>query len=162
MNDCYIEQLVKQRPPFSTRLKKAALIIATIIVILFVVINPLVFPIIILMIALDRFLFKRMDLEYEYVFFNGDLDIDKVMAKESRKRILATNIKDMDVIAPSGSVELQAYQKLKTYNYSTRTPGNKTYEAVITKKGRKVKVIFEPNEEILKGMRLYAPRKVFF
>lgn len=162
MNDCYIEQLVKQKTPFSTIIKKVGLIIATMLVAFIVLLYPILLPLIVVMISLDFFLFKRMDLEYEYIFFNGDLDIDKIMSKESRKKLMVFNIKDMEVLAPSGSVELQQYRNLKTYNYSTRTPGNKTYEMVTVQKGRKIKVIFEPNEDILNGMKMYAPRKVFF
>ena len=54
-------------------------------------------------------------------------------------------------MAPTGHIELQQYNKLKTYDCSTNT-GNKTYELVFRKGERKVKVVFEPNETIIQGI----------
>ena len=106
-------------------------------------------------------LFKRMNIEFEYVYYNGDLDIDRIVDMQSRKRIFSTNIQDMEVIAPTDSVELHPYQRLKVLDCSTKNPEDKTYELVTLFKGAMVKVIFNPNEKILNGMKNMAPRKVF-
>lgn len=156
MGDYFIEQLVKRNTTIGNTLAKVALILVTVL--------SLVVGIwlTIILVIVDMFLFKRMDVEYEYSFYNGDLDIDKVIAKESRKKQFSTNIKDMDLLAPSGAQELLGYQRLKVIDYSTRTAGNRTYEMVTSKDGEKVRVVFEPNEEMLNAMRDLAPRKVIF
>ena len=77
-----------------------------------------------------------------------------------RKRLFSVNVKTLEVLAPTGSVELQQYKNVKAYDCSSNT-GNKTYEMVFVKSEKTVKVIFEPNETILNGMRMFAPRKVF-
>lgn len=161
MNDCYVEKLVKQKTPFSTVLKRVGLGILTLLGLFYILLYPLAFPVIVVLIAIDVILFKRMNLEFEYIYFNGELDIDKIMAQESRKRVFSTTIKDVEVIAPTGSVELHPYQRLKTYDFSSGRSGAKTYELVTVEKGRKVRIVFEPDEEILNHMRLYIPRKVF-
>lgn len=162
MTEYFIEQLVKRSVTIGTTVKKVGLIALTIIAFL---ISPLLSAfgplVIVALIMLDIFLFKRMDIEYEYAFFNGDFDIDKVMGKESRKRLFSVNLKDVDVIAPSGSQEVLGYERLKAINYSTCTPGNKTYELVTLQGSEKVRVIFEPNEKMLNAMKDLAPRKVF-
>jgi len=66
----------------------------------------------------------------------------------------------MEVLAPTGSPELRPYQELKVYDCSSKTE-NKTYEIVAKLKEQNVRIIFEPNDTILQGMRFYAPRKVF-
>lgn len=160
MNEFYTEQLVKQNATLAASLKKAGLVLATIITVYLAFLSPFMLVLPIIMIVVDYFVFKRMDLEYEYTYYNGDLDIDRIKGKQTRKRMLEINVKDIEVLAPTGSIELQPYQQLKTYNFSSNS-GNRTYEMVICQKGMKVKVIFEPNATILESMKLLEPRKIF-
>ena len=81
------------------------------------------------------------DLEFEYSYFNGDLDIDKIMAKQSRKRVFSTDMESMIVVAPAGSIELQPYKQLKGIDYSSNTGNGKVYELVTNCNGRKVSVL---------------------
>lgn len=160
MNDFYTEQLVKQRATMRTWLKRFGLILVTVALFLAVFVEPLALPFSFIMLMVDAHFFKRFNLEFEYTYFNGDLDIDRIKGEESRKRVFETNMKDVEVIAPTGSIELHPYKRLKTYDYSSNTK-NKTYEMITVKKGQKVKIIFEPNQEILEGMKMLAPRKVY-
>lgn len=161
MNDYYTEQLVKQKTKMSSIVAKAALIAATAVSIFIAFMFPLAMILPVIMVVVDVVIFKRFDLEFEYLYVNGDLDIDKIMAKQKRKRVFETNVRDMEVIAPTGSIELQQYQRTKTYDFSSRREGAKTYEMVTASQGQTVKIIFEPNKTILEGMKMLAPRKVF-
>ena len=160
MNEFYTEQLVKQKATLSTMIKKSAVVVFVIVMFLVALLISLAaIPLFIGAVALAVFLWKRFNLEFEYLYYNGDLDIDKIMGMQKRKRVFSANVKTMEVIAPSGSFELQQYQNLKKYDCSTNS-GNKTYEMVIPHKGQKVRVIFEPNEKILQDLRRWEPRKV--
>ena len=161
MNDYYTEQLVKQKTTMSSIMVKAALIAATAVSIFIALMFPLAMILPVIMVVVDVVIFKRFDLEFEYLYVNGDLDIDKIMAKQKRKRVFETNVRDLEVIAPTGSIELQQYQRTKTYDFSSRREGAKTYEMVTASQGQTVKIIFEPNKTILEGMKMLAPRKVF-
>jgi len=161
MGEFYTEQLVKQRPTGATTIKKAGLVAAIVVSVFIMLLNPVLIFIPAIVIWLAMFLFKRMDLEFEYLYFNGDLDIDKIMGMQARKRVFSTNIKEVDVVAPTGSVELQQYRNLKAMDFSSKEEHAKTYELVTTYKGQKVRVIFEPKEKIVREMQLMAPRKVF-
>lgn len=163
MREFMTEQLVKKKTTATDVLIKAGLILLTAASLLFFHLHTIVSIIFIVLVFLDIYMFRRLDVEYEYVYFDGDVDIAKIMNKQSRKDLFSCNIKeDMDIIAPTESPELQRYQDLKTLDYSTKNPGNKTYTMVTLYKGQKVKVIFEPNEKMLNGMRDTAPRKVIF
>ena len=161
MGDFYTEQLVKRQKASSTTLIKAILIILTVlsVVLIFMIPFGIIGPVI--MIALDVFLFRSMDVEYEYLFVNGSLDIDKIMAKQKRKRVFEMNVRDMEVLAPTGSIELQQYQRTKTYDFSSGVEGARTYEMVTISQGQTVKIIFEPNKAVCEGLKMLAPRKVF-
>ena len=160
--DNLIEQLVERRNTLGTTLKKVGLVLATIVAVLasFLFLKTFaVFAIAAIIIA-DVFLFNRMNIEYEYVFFNGSLDIDRIANKSSRKRQYSVDLKDVVVVAPTGAQELLGYQHVKSKDFSTRTSGNKTYEMVVPNGSEKMRVIFEPNEQMLQAMKDLAPRKV--
>lgn len=160
MNDVYTEQLVKKRTDMKDTFMKALLVALTIVSVLVLFMFPfgIIFPVI--MIVLDVFMFRRMDVEYEYLYVNGDLDIDKIMHKEKRKRLFSANVNDMELLAPSESPELNAHKNAKVLDFTTKTPGAKTYEMVIVSGGEKKRIIFEPNETIVEGIWMLAPRKV--
>ena len=161
MSDSYTEQLVKQNASSTMMFKKIGLIIAIIICALIAIVVPVLVIIPALGIVGLIYLWRRWSsVEYEYLYFNGELDIDRIMGREARKRLISISAKDMEVLAPTGSAQLQPYQSLKVYDCSSKTD-NKTYEIVAKLKDQNVRVIFEPNDTILQGMRLYAPRKVF-
>ena len=159
MGDFYTEQLVKRQKASSTTLIKAILIILTVLSVVLIFMIP--FGIIGPVITLDVFLFRSMDVEYEYLFVNGSLDIDKIMAKSRRKNMFSMEMTDLEMMAPSGSPELRPYQGLKGTDYSSGMPGADTYELIVVNNGEKKKIIFEPNKTVCEGMKMLAPRKVF-
>ena len=38
------------------------------------------------------YLFSSLDVEYEYIITNGELDVDKIVSKRTRKRLLTTKV----------------------------------------------------------------------
>ncbi len=63
------------------------------------------------------FIVPKTDLEYEYLFVNGEMDIDMVMAKSKRKKAKTVNIREADLVAPLDSHRLDYYNsnsKMKT------------------------------------------------
>ena len=162
MRDFYIEQLVKRRNTKRSGLLKILLLLGGCASVMLVKVSPflVVVPLAVFFCILKYF--RVTSVEYEYVFFNGNIDIDKVMSKTSRKRLISTGLHEVEVVAPTGSLEIQQYRKVKKYNYSSRRKGVTTYQMVINHKGRRARIVFEPNEEFLKEMKLSSPRKVFF
>ena len=161
MGDFYTEQLVKRQKASCATAIKALLIVVTVlsIVLIFMIPFGIIGPV--AMIVLDIFIFRNMDVEYEYLFVNGSLDIDKIMAKSRRKKMFSMEITDLEIMARSGSPELRPYQGLKSVDYSSGAADADTYELIVVSNGEKKKIIFEPNETICEGMKMMAPRKIF-
>ena len=160
MSDYYIEQRVKQNMKGKTMLKIVGLIFSMFLAMWIALIIPLLFMLAFPYVAFAGFLIKRSSYEYEYLFCQGDLDIDRIMAKAARKRVVSVNIKEMEVMAPVGSRELDRYKGLKVLDCSSNA-GNDAYILVAKRKGQLVRILFEPNEKLIDGIRLLAPRKVF-
>ncbi len=161
MGDFYTEQLIKKKTDGKDIALKILLIVLTVISFLIAFLVPFLILVPILFIVADVFLFRRMDVEYEYIYVNGDLDIDKVMHKERRKHMLSVNVRDVEMLAPEGAFQLQSYKRGKVYDYSSGIPSAPNrYVLVFTKSGEMSRVIFEPDSDLVEGFFLMAPRKV--
>lgn len=168
MKSYYTEHLIRQNPTGQTKMKKAAIIIVAILIEAILCVTGLAFAFGILglavlvgVIALAMWLLKKFDLEFEYTFFDeGDLYIDKIMSQSKRKRVLVTSVKDMEILAPVNAYEAQNYNNLKTIDCSSNEPNAVVYILVTKHKEERVKILFEPNQKILDGMKYMAPRKV--
>lgn len=160
MDDFYTEQLIKKQADSKDTLKKVGLIALTVVSVLLVFVIPVGIILPVVMIVIDVLMFRNLNVEYEYVFVNGDLDIDKIMNKDRRKRMFSVDADQMELLAPVGAVELMQYKKIKTYDYTSGKKDEKIYALIASNKGEVCKVLFEPNETIVEGFFVKAPRKV--
>lgn len=162
MNEILIEQLVKRKKTTSTMAIKAAAIFVTVIIFACTLIFPPALFIGLVAAFADGYFFKMLDLEYEFVYMKGAFDVDKIMGKERRKRIQSFDMSLLEIVAPINSHLLGAFNdhNCKVINYTSLEPNTKVYAMVIHKGNELLKILFEPNEEILNAMKQEAPRKI--
>ncbi len=160
MSDFYTEQLIKKKTTGKDIMIKVGMIALTVLSALVVFIFPMGIILPVALIVIDVFVFRGLNLEYEYLFVNGDLDIDKIMNKSKRKRVFSMNVADMEVLAPVNAGELMQFQRAKVSDYTSNTGNADVYAMVVLEKGVHRKILFEPNEEIVEGFYMMAPRKV--
>ena len=164
MSESYVELLVKKKTPKDSILK-GLMIAGIVILVLIGLVIPLVLIAAIALGVLAYFKMPGLDLEFEYLYVNGELDIDKIMSKVKRKRVGSFDISKAEMVAPVKSHELDYYRQskdLKVVDCSSGEDHANVYGMVIKdEKGMKL-VLFEPNQEILDDMRRIAPRKVKF
>ena len=129
MSDLYSEFLVKKEPTSKDAITKYGLIGLTVLA----AVAGLLFNFLFLLAAVVLgiacyFIVPKTDLEYEYLFVNGEMDIDMVMAKSKRKKAKTVNIREADLVAPLDSHRLDYYNsnsKMKTLDYSSGNPSHK-------------------------------------
>lgn len=160
MNDFYTEQLVKKQTTAKDVAVKAFLVSLAIVSVLAVFLFPMAILIPVVAIFAAVALIRRMNVEYEYLYVNGDLDIDKIINRSKRKRVFSTTINSMELFAPEGSPELEQYRNADVADYTSGVPNERRYVLVTAEKGRVTKMIFEPDDTIVEGIFLLAPRKV--
>ena len=160
MDDVYTEQLIKKQTSMKDVLIKALLVALTIVSVLSIFMFTFGIIALIVMIVVDVIMFPRLKVEYEYLFVNGDLDIDKIMNKSKRKKVFSVSSDQLEMLAPVGSVELMQYKKAKTYDCSSGSGDGNLYALVAVIGGEVCQVIFEPNDTIVEGFFMKAPRKV--
>lgn len=100
-------------------------------------------------------LITHFNVEYEYILTNGDIDIDKIIAKRKRKRVLSFSTKEFEIVAPYKQGENYTnLLDLGTRNYEN------AYYAVFSKDGQKKTLVFNPPQKMIEAMKTYSPRTV--
>lgn len=160
MGDFYTEQLIKKQTGMKDVVIKAVLVAMAIVSVLTVFIMPMGLIIPIIVVVAVWFLITRLNVEYEYLYVNGDLDIDKIMNKSKRKRVFSANVDAMELLAPVDSPRFGQYQNARVLNLSSGSPDARLYGLIVSNNGQMIKLIFEPNDTIIEGIFMLAPRKV--
>lgn len=162
MNETYVEWLVKKKTPAYMAFLK---ILTIMLAVCFVLIGIIVLPALLLGLVFSvaaYFVYMNTDLEYEYLYVDRELTVDKVMAKSKRKRVASFELDKMEIVAPVKSWHLDNFKNrdAKVTDYSSGEEGQPDRRYVFYYEGQQ-KVIFEPNEDMVKAMQMAAPRKVF-
>lgn len=162
MNETYVEWLVKKKTPTYMALLR---ILSVMLTVCFVLVGLAYVPALLVGIALGvgaYFIYMNSDLEYEYLYVDKELTVDKVMAKSKRKRVAVFDIGKMEILAPVKSWRLDNYKNRtdKAVDYSSGEEKQPDTRYVMFYNGKQ-KVIIEPNEELIKAIQMVAPRKVF-
>ena len=88
MGDLYSELLVKKDKTAKDSLLKYGLIVLTVLAVFAgLIITPLALIIAVALGIACYFVIPKTDVEYEYLFINGDFDIDMIMSKTKRKKV---------------------------------------------------------------------------
>lgn len=166
MNDGYEEILVKRQASGKDTLLKVLVIALAVVPVaagIIFVFPPAIFAGAILGFLGYYFLLPMLDIEYEYLYVGGDIDVDKILSRRKRKRAGSYSKDNLEVLAPTGSDQLSPYLKGgKVLDYTSGDPNVKSWTAVYGTESTAYIVKMELTETIAQDMRRYAPRKVFF
>ncbi len=164
MNDTYVEVMVDRKT--SPILGAARIVLYALAVICFLaafMVNGVLFVGAIAFAIIAYFVLPMFDLEYEYLYIDKEISIDKIMSKEKRKNVYTVDLGRMELMAPAGSHELDSYKArgIRTYDFSSGNEGANVYSIVYESgKDGTVLVNIEPNEEMLRAIKNVFPRKV--
>ena len=122
MNDSYKELLVSKEQGVKDKLIRVVSIIPTVLAGLLTLLtgNILIFIIAVAFGVLDYFVFQWTSIEYEYLYLDKEITIDKIMAKTRRKRVLTIDVNKIEILAPEKSYQLDSYRnrQVKAIDYS--------------------------------------------
>lgn len=166
MSDAYVECLVKAKTSMLGKFFKVLLITLAVVLVLAMFMLPplMIFALIgaILCGVGAYFVNLFTDLEYEYLYLDKELVVDKIMAKTKRKRIATYQLDRVEILAPIKSYHLDNYKnrnaKVKDYSVGEELKPDKRF--VMFYEGGE-KIILSPSEELIKIMKNVAPRKIF-
>lgn len=171
MNGLYTEHCIKRRTTAAMQFGKVLYAIAAVVLFVFGLllsgngaVGYLVSFLGIAMFISMFFLLPRLNVDFEYIFCDGQIDFDKIMGGEKRKQMLRIDMDNVEIMAPEKSHQLDSYrnqQDLTIKDFSSKDPEAKKY-CIFTSNGKeKLYIIFEPSEKMVEFAKQKGPRKVF-
>lgn len=163
MSEVYHEFMIKRRMTVvGVMLRILSVLLCVAVLLLF---SQIGFIALIIEIALAygvRYVFQNTNLEYEYCYLSGECQIDKICGRMKRKGCGKIEMEKVEIMAIEGSKILEEYENkdYKLRDFSSLEKDARKYVAFQRKDGNLIKIIFEPNDDILEAMEMAAPRKV--
>lgn len=99
---------------------------------------------------LSVYIMQGLNVEYEYIVTNDDLDIDKITGKRKRKRLISVDLKSVDEFAPYLN-ETELHSDV-TVLAEDGTGIDMWYVFIETESTGKVAIIFNPDERTRKNI----------
>ena len=164
MNDALYELIVARRPkPYDLPVRILVILAIVAIAILGMpFLGFLSFIVAVLAAILAYyFIFPRLNVEYEYMLLNHDLQIDVIYNREKRKKLKSFDIQTAEIIAPKGSPRLNSFKPDKVFDYSSGNPSAKVYAINISLDQNNACIYIEPDEKMLDHMKHWMGMKLY-
>ena len=162
MGETYVECLVAKKSSAVMTFLKFFLIMMTVVFVLIGLIYVVGLIVAIVTGIGAYFATMNANIEYEYLYVDKEISVDKVMAKSRRKKAGTFSVEQMEIFAPLNSHRLDSYRNrdTKTVDYSSGVAAQPERRYMMVCNGG-TRVILEPNEAMIKAVQTVAPRKVF-
>ena len=102
------------------------------------------------------------NVEYEYLYVDREISIDKISGQKRRKTIEKLNTEKIEILAPVNSWHLDEYKnrqlKQKDYSIGYEAQPDQRYVLIYNNEAR---VLLSPNPAFVAAVKSVAPRKVF-
>lgn len=104
-------------------------------------------------------LYSLFNIEYEYIITNSTMDIDKIIAKSSRKRVVSfdlTAVQRIDKFTGIVSSDVA-----KNCFFACNQKDENAYIMYYKQEGKPLKAfVFAPNEKMIDGMKKFLPKHI--
>lgn len=164
MNESYKELLVKKDRGAKETFIRIISVVPTVLLglLTFLTGNMIFFIIVIALGVLDYFIFQWTDIEYEYLYLDKEISVDKIMAKTRRKKLMTISVEKIEIMAPEKSYQLDSCRNRQTkvtdLSAGHDLPDQKLYWVFY--EGNQ-KILMNLTEDFAKTIKGIAPRKVF-
>ena len=156
----YIEHLVKGKRGTKEYMERG---VAIALPFLFMfILSLLSLPIIffVFLLPISYYIRIRSDKEYEYLYMAGELSVDIVFHKSSRKKLLSVTKEELLEIRQWSPETLERYKRAGISVMDLAGFGeNKHYFYLVGHEGKKTAYILDCPEKLIKEMRLYSRDK---
>ena len=163
MSESYVEILVKKEKTMVDSLLRGVAIALTVITLLLGLTGNLIILAAGIALAVGTYLiWLNTDVEYEYLYLDKEITVDKIMARTKRKRAATFELERMEILAPANSHRLDSYRNrdMKELDFSSRKK-EQTDKRLVMVYNDNQRIYFENSEELANVIKNVAPRKVF-
>lgn len=172
MMDMYAEYIVKRKSDIKTTAIKMLIIFASAVLMYVAIGLTQAYGLIIIMPASVALIawagyraYLMFNVEYEYIVTNGELDIDRIIARRGRKRMINVKTTAYELIAPYDDAHRAAYENgnfVKTVDARSSVNAEEGVWFIIAdiRDTGRVRILFEPTPKMLKIFSDYLPRQM--
>ena len=166
-DELFLEQMVRRGTDKEVLIKRILIIVSGLVIAVFpyglsLSVGYLVGPVLLVVVALAIWiLWRRVYREFEYIFTDGNLDVDVIYNRSGRRHVGTFDVKKARLIAPANDEKNKALIEGKFQKEFTADSGlhpENTYVLLGTVGEQTCKLVFEPNEELLNAIKRYNPR----
>lgn len=165
--DTFFEQLIKKKKGAVEYTLTAVYILAVPLALFLLtalynipIAGMFVLPLQVLVFYLAYRFITALNVEYEYAVTNGDIEIDKILNKQKRTKLVSINSDSITMMVPFGDSRIPQVDKKDITDATSKNPDADTYCIIYEDSARKV-LMFEPNEKIINEIKKRNPRNVF-
>lgn len=179
--DLFMEYLVQKKKTSREKLMAAGLILLAVILSLLLVVG--IFALAMSSSAVRQFagsigalliaavwygvylLFGMMNVEYEYIVTNNELDIDKVLSKRGRKHLVTVDMNNVKTMAKVDDDSCNAVfknppERVKVLNYSAFNENLETYFIDCSIDETRTIVVFQPTDKMVSALWKFNPKAI--
>ncbi|MDD5934781.1 MAG: DUF6106 family protein [Clostridiales bacterium] len=164
MNESYAEAGVKRGKTTGSYVAKFGIIFAMVLILTVGVLFIGSFAVILfaLGIFVCYYMFPRFNVEYEYIYCDGQFDFDKILGNAKRKTMLRIDSDKIEMIAPVKSHALDSYNhmELTVKDYTSLNEDANVYAMIAHGEKGNLKILFEPSEKMITCIKQKTPRKI--
>ncbi len=163
--DVFVEQLVKKPADGKTLVLKILIAFGVILVSLFCLYLMLIGIVIALLLIFAAiyggfYLISGLNAEYEYIVTNGEIDIDKIIAKRKRKRLITAKPSKFEAFGKLADAAPVSGITVVEANGIADEEAEDYYIDFTHDSFGKVRLIFTPTERTLEAVTPFLPRPV--
>ena len=170
--DTYLEYMVKPKKTLVQILTCVAyyLLAATVSVVLIFARIPLLiffYPALVFLAFWGAYkMSSKYSVEYEYILTNDELDVDRVIAKKERKRLLTVSVRKFEIMAPAKGEDFikdwtSSDIKVKFDASCGEGSENRYYAKFVNKRNENMILVFNPTEAMCKSIKQSNMRNVY-
>lgn len=170
MGDIFTEYLVTKKTTVADTVKKLAVSIASILVCaLLITLSGYtgIFRAFVIMLAIGAlylgwYLMNNLNLEFEIIVTNGSVDIDKIIARRDRKRLISVSCANFEAFGrykPKTGIEKGYNTVIKACD--SEYSDNVYYFGIRHPSKGNTLVVFSANDKVLSSMKPFVPRSIW-
>ena len=164
--DIFVEQLVKKPADGKTMALKILIgflsaLITAVSVFLMLIGIMLAFLLACAALYGGFYLISGLDCEYEYILTNGEIDVDKIIAKRKRKRLITVKSSAFERFGKlEDAPEVENGVTIVRVNGISKENAEDYYADFNHASLGEVRLIFTPEEKVVEGIKPFLPRPV--
>lgn len=129
-----------------------------------VTIGAIGFALCVLIVLVGVILTPNFNVDFEYVFCDGQIDFDRISNGERRKTLLRIDLDNIEIMAPEQSHRMDSYRSMpgiKPEDFSSLKPDAVKYAIFCSDGDSRHYIVFEPDEKMIAMAKQKSPRKVY-